>query len=159
MPSRLALLLALALPMGAIAAPCPVALPVAGEFSSAFGGRRGHPGVDLRAPVGTRVQSVVPGTVVFAGRYYAYGLMVEIAHADGSTSRYAHLARFAPGIVPGARVEALQAIGAVGRTGRTTGAHLHVELRRGGRAVDPWPWLTSTACTAWNEIAEAPPAR
>jgi len=115
--------------------------------------------VDLRAPAGTRVQAVVPGTVIFAGRYHAYGLMVEIAQADGSTSRYAHLSRFASGIAPGARVEALQAIGAVGRTGRTTGAHLHVELRRGGRPVDPWPWLTSTACTPWTEIAEAPPVR
>ncbi len=154
--TRAALLLTLSLPAGAIAAPCPVALPVAGEFSSGFGGRRGHPGVDLRAPVGTRVQTVLPGTVVFAGRYYAYGLMVEILHADGSTARYAHLARFAPGITDGTRVEALQAIGAVGRTGRTTGAHLHVELRRGGRAVDPWPWLTQTACLPWTEVAEAP---
>ncbi|WP_431285995.1 M23 family metallopeptidase [Humitalea sp. 24SJ18S-53] len=145
--------------MGAVAAPCPAAMPVAGEYSSGFGGRRGHPGVDIRAPVGSRVQTVLPGTVIFAGRYFGYGMMVDIAHEDGTTSRYAHLARFAPGITTGARVDALQAIGAVGRTGRTTGAHLHIELRRNGRPVDPWPWLTRTACTGATEVAEAPPAR
>jgi murein DD-endopeptidase MepM/ murein hydrolase activator NlpD len=47
----------------------------------------------------------------------------------------------------------------VGRTGRTTGANLHVELRRDGRAVDPWPWLTATACVPMMEVAEASPRR
>ncbi len=160
-PHPLLVVLVLAFPTGALAAPCPTALPVAGEFSSGFGARHGrpHPGVDLRAPVGTRVQSPLPSIVVFAGRYYDYGLMVEVEHADGSRARYAHLARFAPGVVVGARLAAGEAIGAVGRTGRTTGANLHVELRRAGRPVDPWPWLNRTACTAWTEVAEAAPVR
>jgi len=145
-------------PRPAAAAPCPIALPVQGEFSSGFGprGRRFHPGVDLRAPVGTPVHAPVGGTVVFAGRYYAYGLMIEIEHRDGSRSRYAHLAGFAPGARVGAEVLPGQLIGRVGRTGRTTGAHLHVELRRDGRAENPWPWLTRTACIEDTQIAEAP---
>ena len=79
--------------------------------------------------------------------------------ADGSRARYAHLARFAPGVVSGAAVRAGQRLGDVGRTGRTTGANLHVELRRDGRAVDPWPWLTAIACVPMMEVAEAPPRR
>jgi murein DD-endopeptidase MepM/ murein hydrolase activator NlpD len=147
-----------AAPLAAGAAPCPVALPVTGEFSSGFGprGRAMHPGVDIRAPVGTPVRAPVGGVVVFAGRYYGYGLMVDIRHRDGSVSRYAHLARIAPGVAPGSRVAPEETIGAVGRTGRTTGAHLHVELRRDGRPVDPWPWLTRTACLDDRELAEAP---
>lgn len=145
--------------LGAVAAaPCPVAMPVVGELSSGFGPRHGrpHPGVDIRAPVGTPVAAAGPGRVAFAGRYFDYGLMVEIEHPDGSRARYAHLARFATGIVAGAAIRAGQEIGVVGRTGRTTGANLHVELRRDGRAENPWPWLTRSVCVLWTEIAEAP---
>lgn len=145
-------------PRMAAAAPCPIVLPVNGEYSSGFHyrGRRFHPGVDLRAPVGTPVQAPVGGTVTHAGRYYAYGLIVDIQHRDGSMSRYAHLQRIAPEVRVGETVRPGQLIGAVGRTGRTTGAHLHVELRRNGRAEDPWPWLTRTACIDNVELAEAP---
>jgi murein DD-endopeptidase MepM/ murein hydrolase activator NlpD len=145
-------------PAPAAAAPCPIALPVVGEFSSGFGyrGRRMHPGVDLRAPVGTPVHAAVGGTVVHAGRYYAYGIMVDIEHQDGSRARYAHLRGLSQGVHLGARVSPGQQIGAVGRTGRTTGAHLHIELRRNGRAEDPWPWLTRTACLDDRQLAEAP---
>ena len=148
-------------PAAAIASPCAVVMPVAGEFSSGFGyrGRRFHPGVDIRAPYGSPIRAAREGSVVFAGRYYAYGLIVDIQHADGTVARYAHLSRIAPGIAPGALVAANGDVGAVGRTGRTTGAHLHVELRRDGRPVDPWPWLTQTAasCLDDRQVAEAPP--
>jgi len=137
------------LPATARAAPCPIALPVVGEYSSGFGprGRGFHPGVDLRAPHGAPVRAAAGGTVVFTGRWYAYGTIIDIEHRDGSIARYAHLSRIEAEIRPGAAVLPGQLIGAVGRTGRTTGAHLHVELRRHGRPVDPWPWLTRTACT------------
>jgi murein DD-endopeptidase MepM/ murein hydrolase activator NlpD len=150
-----ALLMLAAVP--ALAAPCPSGLPVAGQVSSGFGMRHGrpHPGVDLRAPVGTPVHAAASGSVVFAGRYYHYGLMIEIEHQDGSRARYAHLSRFAPGLTAGREVRGGEQIGAVGRTGRTTGAHLHVELRRNGRPVDPWPWMTGQACNGFPEIAEA----
>ena len=149
---------ALLAPAVASAAPCPIALPVSGEYSSGFGyrGRGFHPGVDLRAPIGSQVRAAVGGTVVFAGRYYAYGVMIEIRHQDGSVARYAHLSGVARGLQVGDVVMPGQPIGAVGRTGRTTGPHLHVELRRDGRPVDPWPWLTRTACTEDTQIAEAP---
>lgn len=94
--------------------------------------------------------------MVFAARYYDYGLMVEVEHADGSRARYAHLSRFAYGITAGTKVASGQPIGAVGRTGRTTGPNVHVELRRLGRPVDPWPWLTGSTCVAPTEVAEAP---
>lgn len=161
LPAGAALFAATLAAPAALSAPCPIALPVQGEFSSGFGHRRGgfHPGVDLRAPVGTPVTAAAGGTVTMADRWYALGLTVEILHADGSRARYAHLSSFAPGIAPGAKVAPGQRIGAVGRTGRTTGAHLHVELRRDGRAVDPWPWLTRTACVPFLEVAEAPERR
>jgi murein DD-endopeptidase MepM/ murein hydrolase activator NlpD len=146
------------LPSVAAAAPCPLGMPVAGEFSSGFGhrGRGFHPGVDIRAPVGTPIRAASGGTVVFAGRYFAYGVMIDIEHQDGTRARYAHLSGVAPGIRLGGQVAAGEVIGRVGRTGRTTGAHLHVELRRDGRPVDPWPWLTRTACIEDTQLAEAP---
>jgi murein DD-endopeptidase MepM/ murein hydrolase activator NlpD len=161
MRALLLLSLMVATPSVALAAPCPMGMPVNGEFSSGFGPRHGrpHPGVDIRAPVGTPVATAGAGRVVFAGRYFDYGLLVEVEHADGTRARYAHLARFAPGVVAGAPLRAGQQIGVVGRTGRTTGANLHVELRRDGRATDPWPWLTRNACVPANEVAEAAPPR
>lgn len=153
-----ALILGLAGPTPAEAAPCGVGLPVAGQVSSGFGMRHGrmHPGLDLRAPIGTAVNAAASGRVVFLGSYYHYGLMVEIEHPGGTRARYAHLSRFAPGLRVGQEVGGGQLIGAVGRTGRTTGPHLHIELRRDGRPVDPWPWLTGQACGDLPELAEAP---
>lgn len=151
MPRTIAGLAAAAvlLPGALHAAPCPIAMPVVGEYSSGFGqrGRGFHPGVDLRAPHGAPVRAAAGGTVVFTGRWYAYGTIIDIEHRDGSVGRYAHLSRIAAEVRPGAQVMPGQLIGAVGRTGRTTGAHLHVELRRFGRPVDPWPWLSRTACS------------
>jgi len=146
-------------PSPASANSCAIAMPVAGEHSSAFGyrGRGFHPGVDIRAPYGTPIRAAREGTVVYAGRYYAYGLIVDIQHADGTVARYAHLSRIAAGMSPGASVAANGDVGNVGRTGRTTGAHLHVELRRDGRPVDPWPWLNRTgpSCLDDMQVAEA----
>ena len=148
-----------AAPTPAHANSCAIVMPVAGEHSSGFGyrGRGFHPGVDIRAPQGTPIRAARGGTVVYAGRYYAYGLIVDIQHADGTVARYAHMSRIAAGMTPGASVAANGNIGNVGRTGRTTGAHLHVELRRDGRPVDPWPWLTQTAasCLDDQQVAEA----
>ncbi len=160
----LALAAGMTLGSPAMAAPCPIGMPIAGEKSSPFGaarGGRGHSGADIRAPIGSPVRAASGGVVTFVGRFFDYGLMVEIEHFDGSRARYAHLARFAPGLSSGDRVRAGQDIGTLGRTGRTTGPNLHVELRRHGRPVDPWPWLTRTACADYLEVAEAPdsPAR
>lgn len=147
------LLVVLAWPAPARTAPCAAAMPVAGNLSSGFGLRHGtlHPGVDLRAPIGSGVNAAASGTVVFAGTWFDYGLMVEIEHADGSRARYAHLARFANGLQTGTTVKPGDRIATLGRTGRTTGPNLHVELRRAGRPVDPWPWLIGATCKVGAE--------
>lgn len=145
---RLAVAAACLWPGLALAAPCNPVMPVSGEFSSGFGprGARVHTGVDLRAPIGSPVVAAAAGRVVFAGRFFDYGLKVEVEHPDGSRARYAHLAHFTPGLRVGAQVARGQPIGALGRTGRVRGTNLHVGLRRHGMAEDPWPWLTGAAC-------------
>lgn len=105
-----------------------------------------HAGIDLMAPHGSPVMAAAAGTVVYAARYYAYGNIIDIAHADGSTTRYAHLSRYAAGIRPGTAVAAGQVIGLVGATGNARGAHLHFEVRYGGRAVDPKPFIQLAEC-------------
>jgi murein DD-endopeptidase MepM/ murein hydrolase activator NlpD len=97
---------------------------------------RAHVGTDFGAPIGTPVMSTAAGTVTFAGVRGGYGNLIEISHANGFTTRYAHLSRFAAGIRPGARVSHKQVIGYVGMTGLATAPHLHYELRINGRPVD-----------------------
>jgi murein DD-endopeptidase MepM/ murein hydrolase activator NlpD len=77
--------------------------------------------------------------VVSAGWNGGYGRMVEIDHGRGLTTRYAHMSRIS--VQEGDRVEKGAVIGKVGSTGRSTGPHLHFEVRRGGNAVDPRPFL------------------
>lgn len=118
-----------------------------GRISSTFGtradpihGRRKmHAGIDIAAPSGTPIRALRDGEVTFAGRSGGYGNLVVIDHGDGLESRYAHASRL--GVKPGQRVEAGEELATVGATGRATGAHLHLEVRRDGRAVDPMPFL------------------
>lgn len=106
-----------------------------------------HSGLDLVAPHGSPLRAASGGTVVFAQTYFAYGLMVDIAHGNGVVTRYAHMADFAPGLRPGTEVAAGQLIGHVGRTGRATTAHVHFEVRILGKPVDPKPYLSLAACS------------
>lgn len=138
----------LAAPPGpAVAAPagaCFDAMPVDGTPSSPFGprGGRAHRGLDLRAPAGSPVRAAREGRVAVAGAMRGYGLRVDLVHADGTRTRYAHLAGFAPGVAPGRAVAAGERLGTLGRTGRTTGANLHFALLgAGGAPVDPAPRL------------------
>lgn len=94
-----------------------------------------HRGLDLAAPEGTPVRAAADGTVSRAGWAGGYGLLVELQHANGYTTRYAHLASVA--VAPGALVRKGTILGTVGRTGLATGPHLHFEVRRGGLAIDP----------------------
>ena len=119
------------------------------EVSRGFSG--GHAGIDLMAPMGSPIRSAAGGTVVYAGWYYAYGNIVDIQHADAVITRYAHMSKFAPGIVIGAPVAAGQIIGQVGATGRARGAHVHFEVRVNGRAVDPKPYLALAQCPKSSE--------
>lgn len=117
--------------------------PVEGRVSSSFGPRvhpitgehRAHSGVDVAAPTGTTVRSVAAGTVVRAEEAGGYGLLVEVDHGDGVTTRYAHLS--AMDVRPGDVLAAGTPLGDVGSTGMSTGPHLHLELRIDGTAVDP----------------------
>lgn len=98
---------------------------------------RAHNGVDFAAPTGTPVYATADGTVTHRGVSGGYGNLVEIRHANGFTTRYAHLNSFASGITVGSRVRQEQVIGTVGMTGLATGPHVHYELRRAGRVLDP----------------------
>lgn len=107
-----------------------------GERSDPITGERSqHSGVDLAAPEGTRIPAAKEGTVISAGSRGGYGNAIEVAHSDGSSTLYAHASEVA--VNPGDRVNAGDTLGWVGQTGRTTGPHLHLEVRQRGRFVDP----------------------
>ena len=112
--------------------------PTKGVFTSGFGWRWGrmHKGIDIANNTGTSIHAAKAGIVTFAGWSGAYGYLVEIAHGDGESTRYAHNSRLMVSkgqVVPqGARISLM------GSTGRSTGPHLHFEIRRpGGAAVNP----------------------
>ena len=137
----------------AIGGPAPTRTPAAFvapaicRYSSEFGERihpvthaeSFHEGLDIAAPTGAPACAAAAGTVTQAGPAGTYGNLVVMRHADGSETRYAHLATVA--VRPGDRLDAGQPLGTVGATGRVTGPHLHFEVRVGGRAVDPEPLL------------------
>lgn len=117
--------------------------PVPGPMSSRFGMRRHpilgyrrmHAGVDFRASHGTPIVAVTDGQVIAAGRMGGCGNAVRLSHGGGLSTRYCHMSRMA--VRSGQSVRRGQVIGYVGSTGLSTGAHLHYEMYRGGRAVDP----------------------
>jgi len=94
-----------------------------------------HHGLDLAAPRGTAIRAGKAGTVLRAERAGGYGLLVEVDHGDGVTTRYAHCDRL--DVRPGQVIDAGELLGTVGSTGRSTGPHLHYEVRIEGRAADP----------------------
>ena len=122
----------------------PLAAPLARyRVTSKFGKRRDpisgrramHQGVDLAAPAGAPVSAAAGGRVVKAGFNGTYGHMIELAHGNGVRTRYGHLRKLL--VKAGEKVKPGQRIGLVGSTGRSTGPHLHYEVRLGGRPVDP----------------------
>ncbi|MFC1503930.1 peptidoglycan DD-metalloendopeptidase family protein [Spirochaetota bacterium] len=94
-----------------------------------------HQGIDMRAYVGTKVYASKPGRITFAGIKYGYGKVVIIQHKNGYSTRYAHLSRYY--VRKGEKVTLQQPIGEVGSTGMATGSHLHFEVRRYGKPIDP----------------------
>ena len=119
-------------------------------FTSSFGvrsdpfkgGRAMHAGVDIPGPIGTPIYATADGIVGRAQRAGGYGNLVEIEHGQGIQTRYGHLSSIVA--APGARVKRGDLIGLMGSTGRSTGSHLHYEVRLDGRAVNPMPFLQSS---------------
>lgn len=119
--------------------------PISGRFgetrSASGGGTRQHAGIDIAVPVGTRVNAAAGGTVIEAGTLPGYGNVVIIDHGGGTITRYAHLSQI--GTSKGSVVSQGQQIGLSGGapgapgSGNSRGAHLHYEVRRNGRPVDP----------------------
>ena len=121
--------------------------PVQARVSSRFGARvhpvtgerHNHSGVDFAAPAGTPIRAAAPGRVQFAGARGGYGNLVIVEHADGTETWYAHQRDLA--VRAGQEVGAGAVLGTVGSTGRSTGPHLHLEVRKDGKPVDPLPLL------------------
>jgi murein DD-endopeptidase MepM/ murein hydrolase activator NlpD len=128
----------------------PLASPlVEYEMTSSYGARNDpinaltgiHEGLDMGAPIGAQVTASGDGTVVWASWRDRYGNMIEIDHGNGLKSRYAHLSRLL--VAVGAHVSRGTIVGLVGETGRTTGPHLHYEVRMGEQATNPMKFIAA----------------
>ena len=133
-----------------------------GRFTSGFGERRHpllkimrmHTGVDWAAPAGTPILAAGDGTVEQVGGKGGYGNYVRIRHANGYSTAYGHMSRYADGVAPGVAVKQGQVIGYVGSTGMSTGPHCHFEVLVNNNFVNPMT-IAGTARPA----ARGPPAR
>jgi murein DD-endopeptidase MepM/ murein hydrolase activator NlpD len=114
-----------------------------------LGGHRAHKGIDLAAPNGTPVYATADGYVSKAERWSSYGNYIQIEHGGDMHTRFAHLSGY--NVVEGQFVHKGELIGFVGSTGRSTGPHLHYEVRVAGEAVDPRPYMV----TAEMALADA----
>jgi murein DD-endopeptidase MepM/ murein hydrolase activator NlpD len=119
----------------------PLAWPLKGVLYGRYGVRAGrrHDGIDIAAPEGTTVSAAGEGTVLFAGEQTGYGSIVILKHEGGLVTLYAHNSRLL--VEEGARVRRGEPIARVGQTGRTTGPHLHFEVRDGTRPRNPLLYL------------------
>jgi murein DD-endopeptidase MepM/ murein hydrolase activator NlpD len=126
----------------------PSRVPLEGfHFTSGFGmrvhpvlgGRRQHKGIDLAAPVGTPVYATADGEVSKAEWFSSYGLYVSMEHGGDIQTRFGHMSRL--NVAAGQMVHKGDLIGYVGTTGRSTGPHLHYEVRVAGEAVNPMPYM------------------
>jgi murein DD-endopeptidase MepM/ murein hydrolase activator NlpD len=106
-----------------------------------LGGQRAHKGVDLAAPIGTPVRASADAVVGRADWFSSYGLYVALEHGGNIETRYGHMSRL--NVAAGQTVHKGDIIGYVGTTGRSTGPHLHYEVRIAGEAVNPIPYLQS----------------
>ena len=132
------------------AAVTPSGWPVHGGWVSSHFGMRAdpftghrayHEGVDIAARLGSTINAMGDGVVSHAGIKAGYGLMVEIVHGQGYTTRYAHTAKNL--VKVGDRITKGQPVAEVGSSGRSTGPHLHFEVRRNGQAVNPQSYLVN----------------
>jgi len=130
-----------------VLAATPNIVPVQGYYSHGYGWRKDpisgkrefHHGIDIAANRGTPVAATADGTVSRATRYLGYGKMIQISHGYGMATRFGHLDEIL--VKAGQRVRRGEIIGRVGSTGRSTGPHLHYEVFKAGRRVDPRKYL------------------
>jgi lipoprotein NlpD len=127
--------------------PAPVAKPslswpLHGVLYARFGkkGKEPHDGIDLAAPAGTSVKTAAPGKVLFAGEQKGYGNLIIVEHEGGLVTLYAHNRDLR--VKAGQRVREGQVIATVGESGKTSGPHLHFEVRKSGVPVDPLQLLS-----------------
>jgi murein DD-endopeptidase MepM/ murein hydrolase activator NlpD len=129
----------------------PRGLPVNGYITDGFGmrrnpfngeGREVHEGLDIAVDFGTPVTSTADGLVIYAAPHAGYGNLVIVYHSNGITTRYGHLSRIS--IEAGQRVKRGDQIGNVGSTGRSTGPHVHYEIRENDQPVDPQRYAVQT---------------
>ncbi len=115
--------------------------PLRGVLYARFGkkGKEAHDGIDLAAPAGASVKVAAPGTVLFAGEQKGYGLIVIVEHEAALITLYAHNRDLR--VKTGQRVRENQVVATVGDSGRTSGPHLHFEVRKDGVPVDPLDYL------------------
>jgi murein DD-endopeptidase MepM/ murein hydrolase activator NlpD len=126
-------------------------LPVRGRVSSSFGERyhpidkvkKFHAGMDIAVPSGTRVDTTAEGEVSFAGWSGGYGNLVVIKHPDGKESRYGHLEKVL--VTEGEKVKSGQQIALSGSTGKSTGPHLHFEIRENGKVLNPMQVISNVS--------------
>ena len=123
--------------------------PVTGHVTSLFGWRRSpfghgrdfHTGIDIAASPGTPILSTAPGYVVQSGWMGGYGIAVKIKHEYGYETIYSHMSATAIGVDPKKKIPAKTRVGYVGMTGNATGNHCHYEIRLGGVAISPNPYM------------------
>ncbi|MEM7374547.1 MAG: peptidoglycan DD-metalloendopeptidase family protein [Bacteroidota bacterium] len=115
----------------------PTLVPMKGEISSEYGKKseKFHHGIDIKAAEGTPVYAAADGTVQFANEKGNYGILLEVKHTDAYVTKYAHLSKLA--VKSGDVVKQGQLIAYCGNTGKSTGPHLHFEVRKNGKTINP----------------------
>ena len=126
----------------------PSGRPITKGWLSSYYGMRTHPisgrremhkGIDFAGPMGGQVIAVAKGVITYAGKRYSYGQLVEIAHGNGYSTRYGHNSRLMVSV--GDTVEKGFQIAEIGSSGRSTGPHVHFEVLKNGRVVNPIPFI------------------
>jgi len=134
----------------------PTLWPVTGPITGPFGSRQDpfngegafHAGIDISCQYGQPILAPADGTVTYADFYNGYGRLIEVDHGNGIQTRYGHLSGFA--VTDGQTVRKGQVIGYVGMSGRSTGAHLHYEVRIHDTPVNPYKYLRKIASNAFG---------
>lgn len=133
--------------------------PLDGRLMSPFGGRSDpfsgegaiHTGVDLSAQYGTPVRATADGMVAFASWGGQYGKLVIVDHGNGMQTYYAHMSQF--DVITGQEIRRGDTVGRSGSSGKSTGPHLHYEVRMGGTPINPYPYLAQSPVSMSAKVA------